>query len=71
MAKPLTIYLIKWQSFHENTDIQCWVEIADYDNMIPDDEAQDVYLLQPAGEPATLSVIDNDENPFKVIRGSS
>jgi len=69
MAKPLTIYLIKWQSFHENTDIQCWVEIADYDNMIPDDEAQDVYLLQPAGEPATLSVIDNDENPFKVIRG--
>lgn len=69
MAKPLTIYLIKWQSFHESTDIQCWIEIADYDNLIPDDEAQDVYLLQPAGEPARLSVIDNDENIFKVIRG--
>lgn len=67
MAKPGIIYRINWQSFHESTDVQCYVDISDTDNLIPDGDTATVIPL--IGSNVSMSVIDNDDNPFKPIRG--
>ncbi len=67
MSKPGKIYRLNWQSFHETTDLQCFVDISDNDNLIPDDEDPEIIDLQPGGEPARVSVIDTDENIFTVV----
>lgn len=67
MSKPGIIYRLNWQSFHETTDLQCFIDISDNDNLIDDGDTPQVFDLVPAGNPAELSVIDNDENPFTVI----
>ena len=68
MAKPGIIYRLNWASFHETEDIQCYVDISDYDNLIPDGDEAEVRDLIPSGNPATLSVIDNSDDPFTPIR---
>lgn len=67
MAKPGIIYRLNWQAFHETTDVQCYVDISDNDNLIDDADEATVYDLEPAEVPAVLSVINNDEDPFSVI----
>ena len=67
MSKPGTIYRINWQSFHTTTDLQCFIDISDNDNLIDDGDEATVIDLQGAGEPCTPSVIDNNENPHTVI----
>lgn len=67
MSKPGTIYRINWQSFHETDDVQCYIDISDNDNLIDDGDDEIIYELQGSGEPATLSVIDNNEDPFTPI----
>jgi len=67
MSQPARIYRINFQSFHETDDIQGYVDIADTDNLIPDDdEPQIIPLVGVAGFPQ-LSVINNDEDPFTPI----
>lgn len=67
MSKPGTIYRINWQAFHETEDIQCYIDISDNDNLIDDGDTATVYELQGSGEPANVSVIDNNEDPFTPI----
>lgn len=67
MAKPGVIYRINWHSFHESADIQCYVDISDTDNLIGDSD--DPVIHELIGSGVNLSVIDNDNNPFKPIRG--
>lgn len=66
--KPGFIYRFISQSFHETDDIQVWVDIEDWDNMVADDFEQTIYAPIPTGEPIKLSCIDNNEDVFKVIR---
>lgn len=68
MSKPGTIYRLNWQSFHETEDIQCYVDISDYDNLIDDGDTEDIVALTPSEFPAQLSIINNSEDPFSPIR---
>ena len=74
MSKPGTIYRVNWQAFSPSdgtgemtSDIQGYIDISDTDNLIDDGDEATVYDLQGSGEPATLTVIDNNENPFTAI----
>ena len=67
MSKPGTIYRIKWQSFHNTLNLQCFADISDYDNLIDDAETENIIELDGAGEPCRPSVINNNEDPFTVI----
>lgn len=67
MSKPGILYRLSWRSFHESTEIQHIIDIGDVANSIADDDEAAVYDLVPSGVPATVSVIDNSENPFNVI----
>lgn len=66
MSNPATIYRLNWQAFHESTDLQCYIDISDMDNLVGGDS--EIIPLEGSGEPARLSVIDNNEDPFTVIR---
>lgn len=74
MSKPGTIYRVNWQAFSPSdgtgemtSDIQGYIDISDTDNLIDDADEATVYDLQGSGEPATLTVIDNNEDPFTAI----
>lgn len=66
--QPGIVYRLNWQAFHETDDIQCYVDIGDMANLIPDDQEPAFYNLIPTESPVILSVIDNDEDPFTVIK---
>lgn len=70
MSKPAVVYRLNYQSFHETDDLQVFDDIEDMDNLIPDDEEQAIILLDGAGDPDRISVIDNDEDPFTVIKAT-
>lgn len=68
MSKPGIIYRINVQSFHENDDIQEFVDICDMDNLIDDGDTEEIRELEPAGSPINLTILDNDEDPFTSIK---
>lgn len=67
MSKPGYIYRMNWQSFHETTDLQCYIDISDNDNLIDDADDPVIIEMEAGGDPARLSVIDNSESPLTVI----
>lgn len=68
MSRTATILRINYQSYHETTDLQVFDDIEDMDNLVGDTDPQNIILLQGAGEPGKLTTIDNNEDPFTVIR---
>lgn len=65
MSQPGTIYRMNWEAFEE---VQMYCDIMDNDNLIADDADPEIIPVTPNGEAFILSTIDNDENPFTVIR---
>src|SRR5690348_16687670 len=68
MSKPGIIYRITSQSFHEDEDIQCIVDISDTDFLIDDADDPERIPLTGAGSPIELTVIDNDEDPITPVK---
>lgn len=68
MSKPGTIYRIINQCYDPSEDIQEYIDISDNDNLIDDSDDANIISLDGSGRPFELSVIDNDENPFTVIK---
>lgn len=66
MSKPATIYRLNHQSFDPTDDNQVYIDIADNDNLIEDDETQEIVSVAITSD--RQSVIDNDEDPLTVIR---
>ena len=66
MSNPIRTYRIVFKAFHESTDLQCYIDISDMDNLIPGDT--EIIELEGAGTPCRPTVIDNNEDPFTVIR---
>lgn len=68
MSKPGTIYRFNQQAFDPTADVQLFVDISDNDNLI--DDADDANIIEGvlSGNPFKLSIIDNTESPFKVIK---
>jgi hypothetical protein len=68
LSKPGIIYRIQQQYFHESTDVQTIVDIADTDNLIDDSDDPEIRELVSSGNPLELSVIDNDEDPMTSVK---
>lgn len=66
--KPGTIYRITNQSFDPYNDIQEIVDISDNDNLIDDAEDPVIIDLSGTGRPIRPMVIDNEDDPFTVIK---
>lgn len=65
MSQPGTIYRLSWKPFEE---VVMFCDIADNDNLIDDGDTPEIIEVTPNGEAFILSVIDNNEDPFTVIK---
>lgn len=66
--KPGYIYRITYQPFPASDAISEVVDILDNDNLIDDSEDEIITDLPPGGHPVRCSVVDNNEDPFTVIK---
>jgi len=66
--KPGFIYRITNQAFDALNDVQEITDISDNDNLIDDGADAQLINLNGTGEPSKLSTLDNNEDPFTVIK---
>jgi len=70
MSKAGKIYRLEVSCFSPPNNIKTTVDIYDNSIQIPDTENPEIISLTAADNPLQLSVIDNEESPFKVIKST-
>jgi hypothetical protein len=63
------IYRITQQSHDPDNNIQEVVDISDMDYLIDDADTTEIVTLEPGGNPIKLKTVDNEEDPFTVVKG--